>query len=167
MRKISLSIIAISLVAFFGWVAILIPVLNHMKQHDANAQLAFEPIAPLQPQILDNAFGVYVVIFNKDSLLNDTNVANVLSLNRIPRECDLTIIVATPAITDSAIPILANLTTTDTLVVEKSGLTESGVNELSAMLPKGILRKRNSRMSDNSAPSTPSHRGGRPPNAQG
>ena len=119
--------------AFAYWYFVL---MAPFAKRDADAKIAFTPLIQLKPLILDNAFGVYHVEFWPDSKLTDENVSRILSLNQLPAEYDLTLWLKTPAVTDASIPVLAQLTTTDAIVIDGAGLTPAGLKRLSAANPK-------------------------------
>lgn len=106
-----------------------------------DARPAFEPIEQaLSPAIWSNPCGSrycrYVVEFPPESRLTDDNVAVLASLNRLPAQNTLDVVIRTPAVTDAAIPILASITTFDQLEVTHSGLTNDGLARLRTLLPK-------------------------------
>ena len=112
-----------------------------------DARPAFEPIEQaLSPQIWSNPTGSrhcrYVVEFPPESRLTDHNVAVLASLNRLPAENTLDVVIRTPAVTDAAIPILASITTFDQLEVTHSGLTNDGIAQLRKLLPRTEINPR-------------------------
>lgn len=109
-------------------------------KRDADARIAFAPLEHLRTEILHNGFGVFHVEFGPDSKLTDDNAVELLSLNRLPAEYDLNLWLMTPAITDAAVPVLAQLTTTDTIVIAGAGLTKDGIERLAAANPNTVSR---------------------------
>ncbi len=116
--------------------------LGPFAKRDADAKIAFEPLLELRPTIYDNAFGVYVVEFGDASALSDSTAHKLLSLNKLPAEYDLTLVLKTGALSDKSIPTLSRLKTTDTIVLDGTALTESGIAALFQSLPDGTLSHR-------------------------
>ncbi len=110
-----------------------------VAKRDAESKHAFEPLRHLQPIVLDNKFGTYHVEFDSHSRLTDDNVVELLTLNRLPAEYDLTLWLKTPAITDASIPVLSQLLTTDTIVIDGARLTEQGIARLSSANPRLLI----------------------------
>ena len=118
---------------------VIVPFAIGVAKRDADSKLAFEPLGHLRPIVLDNGFGVYHVEFDSYSTLADDNVHEVLTLNRLPAEYDLTLWLKTPAITDASIPVLSQLLTTDTIVLDGAGLTVEGIARLSSANPRLLI----------------------------
>jgi hypothetical protein len=117
------------------WAVVMAP----FKQREAAALIAFEPLEHLRPEILHNGFGHFHIEFHPQSKLTDDNVAELLSLNKLPADYDLTLWLMTPKITDASMPVLLQLTTTDTIVIEGAGLTPDGIARLAAAKPQMSL----------------------------
>ena len=112
-----------------------IPFFIAVAKRDADSKRAFLPLTNMRPIVLDNRFGVYHVEFDGDSTLSDANVLELLTLNRLPDEYDLTLWLKTSNITDASIPVLSQLKTTDTIVMEDTGITEQGIAQLASNNP--------------------------------
>ncbi len=110
-----------------------------VAKRDADSKHAFELLSHLQPIVLDNKFGVYHIEFDSHSTLTDDNIVELLTLNRLPAEYDLTLWLRTPDITDASIPVLSQLLTTDTIVVDGARLTEQGIARLSSANPRLLI----------------------------
>ena len=135
-RRITFAFAVVCLVAIAGFCVMLYKVFAPFAARSRDADRAFVPLLDLNPAILDNAFGVYIVEFNAKSGLTDDNAARLLQLNELPSKYDLTLVIKTNKITDVAIPVLAELTSADLLIAEDSGITDSGIAELDTLLPR-------------------------------
>lgn len=125
----------VCLVSIAGFGVMLYTILAPFDERSRDADRAFVPLLDLNPGILDNAFGVYIVEFDAKSALTDDNASRLLQLNELPSKYDLTLVIKTNKITDVAIPVLAKLTSADLIVTEDSGMTDSGIAELNTLLP--------------------------------
>lgn len=132
-------VLVVLLLAGAAGYAIWVQVMAPFAKRDADARIAFEPLEDLRPVFLHNGFGVYDVQFYPQSKLTDDNVAELLSLNKLPAKYDLSLWLLTPAITDASVPVLAQLTTTDTIVIERAGLTKEGITRLAKANPNLLL----------------------------
>jgi hypothetical protein len=133
-------------------------VLAPFARRDADAKIAFDPLRELHPAVFDNAFGVYIVEFDDASGLSDSTAHKLTALNKLPTEYDLTLVLKTDAITDKSVAILSRLTTTDTIVLDGTGLSNDGMAALDESLPDGTLSRRpgldpNCRTKDGGEPS--------------
>lgn len=140
-RKLVIAglIFGVVLIAGYTYLAL---VLAPFAKRDADAKIAFEPLRELRPVVFDNAFGVYVVEFGDASGLSDSTAHKLTELNKLPSEYDLTLVVKTDAITDKSVDILSRLTTTDTIVLDGTGLSDDGIATLNQSLPVGTLSRR-------------------------
>ncbi|MGB7323631.1 MAG: hypothetical protein WBD31_02080 [Rubripirellula sp.] len=140
-RKLVIAglIFGVILVACYAYLAV---VLAPFSKRDADAKIAFEPLRELRPAVFDNAFGVYVIEFGDASGLSDSTAHKLTALNKLPSEYDLTLVLKTDAITDKSVDILSRLTTTDTIVLDGTGLSDDGIAALDQSLPHGTLSRR-------------------------
>ena len=122
--------------ALIGFLALLIPFAYGVAKRNADSKAAFEPLTHLQPLVFESGFGSYYITFDSQSSLSDENIRELLSLNRLSDEYHLTVWINTRAVTDSSVAVLAQLNTTDSIVLSDSGLTEEGIEQLAAMNPK-------------------------------
>ena len=115
--------------AFFGsmeWIA---------HQRVADAEAAFDPLLQLRPVILSQPFPFhrhcrYVVDFPVASKLSDENVSILKSVNRLPPRNELDLTIRTSAVTDASIPVLETLESVDFLMVDESGISDTGKQRL-------------------------------------
>ncbi|KAA1257326.1 hypothetical protein LF1_54750 [Rubripirellula obstinata] len=137
-RRIAYAFLAVFalLAGGFGFLYV---ALAPFAQRDADARAAFGPIASLQPEILDNAFGVYIVRFTPDSFLTDRNVSQLLSLNRIPNDSDLTLMIETQSVTDESVTVIRQLTSVDRLHLNRTSISADGIALLVSSLPDCTL----------------------------
>jgi hypothetical protein len=116
------------------------------RRRVADAQEVFPRIEPLGCQILSNPCGgrycSYIVEFPPETRLSDDNAAGLKTLNDLPVENDLSVIVNTSAITDNALPHLKALATLDTLDVTRTRITEEGIEALAQALPGCTVLRR-------------------------
>lgn len=141
-RRLILAVAVVSLLAIVGFCVMLYKALAPFAERRRDADRAFVPLLDMNPGILDNAFGVYIVEFHAKSGLTDDNASRLLQLNELPSKYDLTLVLNTSKITDVSIPVLAKLTSTDLIIAEDSGITDSGIAELGTLLPKARVPAR-------------------------
>lgn len=122
--------------ALIGFLALFLPFAYGVAKRNAHSKAAFEPLTHLRPLVFESGFGSYYITFDSQSSLSDENIRDLLSLNRLSDEYHLTVWINTRAVTDSSVAVLAQLNTTDALVLADSGLTEEGIERLAEMNPK-------------------------------
>jgi hypothetical protein len=116
-------------VAFFGtmrWIE---------NRRVADAEKAFAPLLQLRPVILSQPFPFYrncryVIDFPATSTLSDGNVAILTAVNQLPPRNELDLTISTPAVTDASVPVLEALESVDFLMVDKSGISDTGMQRL-------------------------------------
>ena len=111
-----------------------------------DAEPAFRPIESLGCTILSNPhcsrYCSYMVIFPQESLLSNNNVSTLSSLNKLPAENYLDIVIETNQLTDDAISQLIAIQTIDILEVTKSGISDAGIEHLAKELPQTQVNRR-------------------------
>ncbi len=119
----------ISLVAVIGLLRHAIQSTCTLAERRRDADRACCSAARYESRNPRQRFGVYIVEFHDKSGLTDDNASRLLQLNELPSKYDLTLVLNTSKITDVSIPILAKLTSTDLIIAEDSGITDSGIVE--------------------------------------
>lgn len=133
-RGVIFVIAIVSLVTIASFSVILHSVTAPFAERKRDADRAFVSLLDLNPRILDNTFGVYIVEFDENSGLADENASRLLQLNELPEKYDLTLVLSTKKISDISIPCLARLTSADLIIVDNSEISDSGITELDTLL---------------------------------
>lgn len=112
--------------------------IENRRVHDAKPALA--PLIPLKCLIGSSPVPfvrncTYKVYFEEDTELSDANIAELLSLNHLPAENNLTVHIRTKNVTDKSMPVLKSLTKLDALIVLDSGISDDGIRELREAFP--------------------------------
>jgi hypothetical protein len=136
--------VAMLVAAFFGaeyWV-------ERLRVRDAT--LAFEPLSPLNPEILSQPIACqryrrYIVEFSAAGRLNDENVSTLESMNELPTENSLDVVISTPEVTDASLPVLLSLRTVDILDVKRTRISDAGIEELRKGLTETTVLRRPAR----------------------
>lgn len=133
--KIAICLTAVCGIAALTGVAGLATLSRVLQERERDAATVFQSFEELGADLLHNGFGVYVLRIRSDSRLSDNNVNRLLLLNDLPQDYDLTVLIETESVTDASIDTLARLTSVDSLILDKSGLTADGVDSLRSRLP--------------------------------
>lgn len=145
-RTLWIAVLLIICLPLVGWLAVYGHAWRQNQLRIADAQPAFDPVLPLRAELLSNPCGTrfccYWLRFPGDSHLSDDNVAQIESLNKLPAENELSLIVETLAITDESLRVLMSLRTVDFLDLTKSGVSDDGLERLSAGLPDTVVAHR-------------------------
>ncbi|HEY2411722.1 MAG TPA: hypothetical protein VGI40_05745 [Pirellulaceae bacterium] len=126
-------LVVLAFAAVFGTIAYN----SHMRVRDATP--AFEPLARLGCEFLSQPYGgrhcYYIATFGPNCSLSDSNVAELLSLNKLPSRNELDVEIKTTAVTDASVVELKRITTMDALDVTQSSITDDGIEDLRMALP--------------------------------
>ena len=78
-------------------------------------------------------------------MLSDENVSILKSVIRLPPRNELDLTIRTPAVTDASIPVLETLESVDILMVDESGISDTGMQRLREKLKDRLvsLRRKN------------------------
>ena len=116
-------------------------------QRVRDAESAFRPILHLgchissQP-IAFHRYCRYIVKFPPESRLTDANAAQLRSLNRLPSENTLDVVIQSPQVTDQSLSHLKTMHPFgrfDALDVTQSAISDAGINELRKTFPTAII----------------------------
>lgn len=142
-RTFWIAVLLVICLPLVGWLAVYGYVLRQEQLRIADAQPVFDPVLPLRAELLSNPcasrFCCYWLRFPSDSFLNDDNVAQLESLNKLAAENELSLVVETRAVTDKSLRVLMSLRTVDYLDLTKSGVSDDGLEQLSAGLPDTVV----------------------------
>ena len=125
-------------------------------QRVSDAESAFRPILHLgchissQP-IAFHRYCRYIVEFPPESRLTDANAAQLRSLNQLPSENTLDVVIQSPQVTDQSLLHLKAMHPFgrfDALDVMKSSITDAGIDELCRTFPTAIIVTRNTANAD-------------------
>jgi hypothetical protein len=117
------------------------------RQRINDADPAFRPLLHLRCEILSQPVGSrycrYLLEFPPECELSDANVEELVSLNRLPKENTLDVIIASRAVTDASLPHLMSIDTFDLLDVTNTSISDTGINELRRCFPDALIPTRN------------------------
>lgn len=127
------------------------------RQRVRDAAPAFLPLAPLGVSILSNPipfhrYCIYYVEFPAACGLCDTNTSDLVSLNELPRQNELDLVIRTPRVTDKSLPCLEAVRKIDLLDVTESAISDEGVARLRKAFPNASVVERKSKHDNGSRP---------------
>jgi len=117
------------------------------RQRIADAILAFRPIERpgvliLSQPIAFHRYCRYVLEFGHDADISDDNIDELTSLNSLPPQNTLDVVIKSPDVTDKSLPVLLSLATVDVLDVTATSISDAGISQLREGSSKCIVPER-------------------------
>lgn len=140
--KAFLILVSCLISVVIGAIILSIAITNHLRTTDA--EKAFRPIQHLGCTVYSlpaplHRYCFYAVEFPPESRLSDANVTELASLNKLPAQNQLHVVIRTSAITDYAVPYLKEITNIDELYFEGAAVSNDGIEELRRTLPHTVI----------------------------
>jgi len=121
---------------------------ERLRDHDEDR--AFRPIMSLGVTVYSNPvafhrFCIYCLEFPPWCKLSDANTSELTSLNTLPEEYELDLVIRTPQVTDCSLPQLEAIRHLDLLDVTESGISDEGIARLKKSHPRATVCERESK----------------------
>ena len=117
------------------------------RQRIADATPAFRPLERLGVLILSQPIAFhrycrYVLEFGDGADISDDNIEELTSLNSLPPQNTLDVVIKSPDVTDQSLPVLLSLATVDVLDVTATSISDAGISQLRERFPERIVPER-------------------------
>lgn len=135
------------------------------RLRDKDAAPAFRPLVPLGVSVLSNPvafhrYCIYYAEFPSGASLCDTNICKLVSLNELPEQNELNLVIRTPRVTDASLPHLKAIRKIDFLDVTESSISDAGIEELRKAFPNSTVVERRPKPANKPQPQSESRLGG-------